>query len=67
MAWIIMNEGAEPLTADSLRQFCDGNLARHKVPRYVHIVDEYPMTLSGKVRKVEMREKAIDILGMYQK
>ncbi|MGP5658664.1 AMP-binding protein [Corynebacterium falsenii] len=67
MAWIIMNDGAEPLTAESLREFSEGHLARHKIPRYVHIVTEYPMTLSGKVRKVEMREKAIDILGMYQK
>ena len=65
MAWIIMHPGAEPLTVESLREFCDGHLARHKVPRYVHIVEEYPMTLSGKVRKVEMREKAIEILGLY--
>ncbi|WP_426707603.1 AMP-binding protein [Corynebacterium auriscanis] len=65
MAWIIMNPGAEPLTVEKMREFCDGHLARHKVPRYVHVVDEYPMTLSGKVRKVEMREKAIEILGMY--
>lgn len=65
MAWIIMNPGAEPLTVEQLREFCEGHLARHKVPRYVHIVEEYPMTLSGKVRKVEMREKAIEILGLY--
>ncbi|KAB1504121.1 AMP-binding protein [Corynebacterium sp. 320] len=67
MAWIIMNDGAEPLTAEDLKKFADGNLARHKIPRYVHVVDSYPMTLSGKVRKVEMREMAIEILGMYDK
>ncbi|MBC2682049.1 AMP-binding protein [Corynebacterium sp. 4HC-13] len=67
MAWIIMNDGAEPLDAEAVKKFAEGHLARHKVPRYVHIVDEYPMTLSGKVRKVEMREKAIEILGLFDK
>ncbi|WP_158882018.1 AMP-binding protein [Amycolatopsis anabasis] len=64
MAWIRMREGAEPLTAASLREFCDGKLAHYKVPRYVHIVDEFPMTVTGKVRKVEMRERAVDLLGL---
>ena len=67
MAWIIMNDGCEPVTAESIKNFAEGHLARHKVPRYVHVVDEYPMTLSGKVRKVEMREKAIEILGLFEK
>lgn len=67
MAWIIMNEGAEPLTAETLKEFAGADLSRHKIPRYVHIVDKFPMTLSGKVRKVEMREKAIELLGIYKK
>ncbi|MGO1526945.1 MAG: AMP-binding protein [Mycobacteriaceae bacterium] len=65
MAWIIMNDDREPLDAESIRSFCDGKLARFKIPRYVHVTDSFPMTLSGKVRKVEMREKAIGILGMF--
>ncbi|SFP47172.1 fatty-acyl-CoA synthase [Amycolatopsis arida] len=64
MAWIRMREGAEPLTAERLREFCTGTLAHHKIPRYVHVVDEFPMTVTGKVRKVEMREKAIELLGL---
>jgi fatty-acyl-CoA synthase len=39
-------------------------LARYKIPRYVHIVDEFPMTVTGKVRKVEMRARAVEILGL---
>ncbi|MEJ6549529.1 AMP-binding protein [Corynebacterium sp. USCH3] len=66
MAWVIMNEGADDLTAADVAAFCDGSLARFKVPRYVHVTDSFPMTLSGKVRKVEMREKAIGLLGIYQ-
>lgn len=67
MAWIIMGDGKPPLGAEDIRTFCDGNLARFKVPRYVHVTDSFPMTLSGKVRKVEMREKSIDLLGIYDK
>jgi len=64
MAWIRMRPGADPLTADTLRDFCSGELARYKIPRYVHVVDEFPMTVTGKVRKVQMREAAITLLGL---
>ncbi|OXM72020.1 MULTISPECIES: AMP-binding protein [Amycolatopsis] len=64
MAWIRMREGAQPLTAEALREFCTGKLAHYKIPRYVHIVDEFPMTVTGKIRKVEMREKALKILDL---
>ena len=63
-AWIRMREGAEPLTAESVREFATGKLAHYKIPRYVHIVDEFPMTVTGKVRKVEMREKSVAELGL---
>jgi fatty-acyl-CoA synthase len=64
MAWVRLREGAPPLTAAALREFCTGKLAHYKIPRYVHVVDEFPMTVTGKVRKVEMRERAIEILGL---
>ena len=63
MAWIRMRPGADPLTAGALREFCQGKLAHYKIPRYVHITGEFPMTVTGKVRKVEMRERAVEILG----
>jgi fatty-acyl-CoA synthase len=65
MAWVRVRPGAEPLTADALREFCTGRLAHYKVPRYVHVVDEFPMTVTGKIRKVQMREEAVEILGLH--
>jgi fatty-acyl-CoA synthase len=64
MVWVQMREGASALTAEKVREFCEGKLARYKIPRYVHVVDEFPMTVTGKVRKVEMREKSITLLGL---
>jgi len=64
MAWIRMRPGAEPLTATTVREFATGQLAHYKIPRYVHIVDEFPMTVTGKVRKVEMREQSVGLLGL---
>jgi fatty-acyl-CoA synthase len=66
MAWIRLRAGAAPITAESLRDFCTGKLAHYKIPRYVHITDEFPMTVTGKVRKVEMREKSVEILRLPQ-
>jgi fatty-acyl-CoA synthase len=63
-AWIRMRAGAEPLTADSVREFATGRLARYKIPRYVQIVEEFPMTVTGKVRKVEMRARSVELLGL---
>ncbi|MEU9040988.1 MULTISPECIES: AMP-binding protein [unclassified Kitasatospora] len=64
MAWVRMREGAEPLTAEAVRAYCTGRLAHVKIPRYVHVVEEFPMTVTGKIRKVEMREAALRILGL---
>ncbi|MFE2751070.1 AMP-binding protein [Actinosynnema sp. NPDC059335] len=64
MAWVRMRPSAEPLTAEALRSFCAGKLAHQKIPRYVHVVDEFPMTVTGKVRKVEMRKQAVQLLGL---
>jgi fatty-acyl-CoA synthase len=64
MAWIRLRPGATPLTAEALREFCTGKLAHYKIPRYVHLVDEFPMTVTGKVRKVEMRERSVQLLRL---
>jgi len=63
-AWVRLRDGAEPVTAESLRAFAAGRLASYKIPRYVTVVDEFPMTVTGKVRKVEMRERSIADLGL---
>ncbi|OZE33735.1 AMP-binding protein [Rhodococcus sp. 05-2254-5] len=62
MAWIQLRDGAAPLDSDAVRQFCNGRLAHYKIPRYVHVVDEFPMTVTGKVRKVEMRERSLGLI-----
>jgi fatty-acyl-CoA synthase len=64
MAWVKLRDGADPITAEQLREFCQGRLAHYKIPRYVKVVDAFPMTVTGKVRKVEMRATAIDELGL---
>jgi fatty-acyl-CoA synthase len=66
MAWIRLRPGVTAITAESLREFCTGKLAHYKIPRYVHVTDEFPMTVTGKVRKVEMREKSVEILRLPQ-
>jgi fatty-acyl-CoA synthase len=63
-AWIKMREGAEPLDVDAVRDFAKGKLAHFKIPRYVMVIDDFPMTVTGKIRKVEMREKSVAELGL---
>jgi fatty-acyl-CoA synthase len=66
MVWIRLRQGAAPVTVESLREFCTGKLAHYKIPRYVHITEDFPMTVTGKVRKVEMREKSVEFLSQPQ-
>ena len=64
MAWVVMRPGTKPLTAEGVRTFCEGRLAHYKIPRYIHVVDHFPMTVTGKIRKVEMRAEAMEILRL---
>jgi fatty-acyl-CoA synthase len=66
MAWVRMRPGRPPIDAASLRAFCEGRIAHNKIPRHVKVVDAFPMTVTGKVRKVEMREASIAELGLAQ-
>jgi len=63
-AWIKLKPGADPLDAAAIRTFAAGTLAHYKIPRYVLLVDDFPMTVTGKIRKVEMREKSLTLLGL---
>ncbi|HTI78745.1 MAG TPA: AMP-binding protein [Mycobacterium sp.] len=63
-AWIRMKPGRPALDAAAVKAFAKGKLAHYKIPRYVHIADEFPMTITGKVRKVEMREETVKLLGL---
>ncbi|KIP53099.1 AMP-binding protein [Leucobacter komagatae] len=62
MAWVMLRPGADSLTAEALREFATGKLAHFKIPKYVHVADSFPMTITGKVRKVEMRELSMAML-----
>ena len=63
MAWVRLRHGAAHLSAGALRDFCLDHLAKYKIPRYVMIVDEFPTTVTGKVRKAEMRNQAVDLMA----
>lgn len=65
-AWLRMRPGSDPLDAAAVREFARDRLAHYKIPRYVVVADEFPMTVTGKVRKVEMRERSVEILGLGQ-
>lgn len=58
MACVILRDPAETLTRDELARYCRGRLAHYKVPKYLRIMEAFPMTVSGKVRKVELRREA---------
>jgi fatty-acyl-CoA synthase len=62
-AWVRVREGAT-LDEDEVRGYCRGRLAHFKVPRYVIVVDEFPMTVTGKIQKFKMREVSIERLGL---
>ncbi|MGW2765430.1 AMP-binding protein [Streptomyces sp. NPDC001275] len=57
LACVIPLDAADPLTLEDLRAFCEGRLAHYKIPSLLRILDSFPMTVSGKVRKIELREK----------
>lgn len=63
-AWIMMKPGAVPLDQAAVAAYCEGQLSRHKVPRYVLVVNEFPMTVTGKVRKMDMRAATMELLGL---
>ena len=63
-AWIMMKPGAQPLDQAAVAAYCEGHLSRHKVPRYVLVVNEFPMTVTGKVRKMDMRTTTVELLGL---
>lgn len=63
--WVVAADGAD-LTPDALRQFCQGQIAHYKVPRHIRVVDELPMTITGKPQKFVMRDQMIEMLAAEQ-
>jgi fatty-acyl-CoA synthase len=61
MAWIILKDG-ESATTEEIKQFCQGKISKHKIPRYIEFIDSYPMTASGKIQKFRLREIAKEVV-----
>ncbi|WP_419884143.1 AMP-binding protein [Peribacillus sp. B-H-3] len=64
MAWIIPKENSG-LTAEEIQSYCNGNISKHKIPRYIEFTKEYPMTASGKIQKYKLREQSKNVLGQF--
>jgi len=62
-AWIIVKPG-QTATADEIRDFCKGQIAHYKVPRYIEFVTEFPMTVTGKIQKFKIRDAMKSRLGL---
>ena len=63
MAWIELHEGEEA-TEDEIRSFCKGQIAHFKIPKFIWFVEEFPMTVTGKIQKFRMREIAMEKMGL---
>ena len=61
--WVRVRQGST-ITPDEIRDYCKGQIAHYKIPRYIEIVDAFPMTVTGKIRKVEIREMVSKRLGL---
>jgi fatty-acyl-CoA synthase len=64
-AWMKLKPGAT-LTLDDLKQFCKGKIAEYKIPRYLKITNDFPMTVSGKIQKFKMRQISIQEFGLHE-
>jgi fatty-acyl-CoA synthase len=62
-AWVKLRPGSD-LTAEQVREFCTGKIAHYKIPRYVRVTPDFPMTVTGKVQKFKMRETSVAELGL---
>ncbi|WP_445011956.1 AMP-binding protein [Vreelandella stevensii] len=64
IAWVKLNATAGEITGEDLREYCKGKITHFKIPRYFKFVDEFPMTVTGKIQKFKMREISIEELGL---
>ncbi|MEH6562401.1 MAG: AMP-binding protein, partial [Marinobacter sp.] len=64
IAWVKLRPDADPVDADGLMAFCKGKIAHFKIPRNYKFVDEFPMTVTGKIQKFKMREISIEEMGL---
>jgi fatty-acyl-CoA synthase len=65
MAWVQTEDGAD-LTVEDVREFCQGRIAHYKIPRYVAVTSEFPMTVTGKIQKFRLRDDAVERFGLQK-
>ena len=63
MAWIKLKDG-QTATEEEIKAYCRGNIAHYKIPRYIRFSESFPMTVTGKIRKIEMRQISVEELGL---
>ena len=61
-AFIILHQGVQ-MNEEDVKDFCRGQIARHKIPKYVFFVDHFPLTGSGKIQKFKLRELRVELLA----
>ena len=64
-AWIIVKPG-QSATEDEIRDFCKGQIAHYKVPKYIQFVSAFPMTVTGKIQKFKIRDEMKERLGLHE-
>ena len=64
-AWVRLREG-ETADAEEIRAFCQGQIAHYKIPHYVRFVQEFPMTVTGKIQKFMMRDAMVESLQLEE-
>jgi fatty-acyl-CoA synthase len=62
-AWVKLRDG-ESATEDEIKAYCREQIAHYKVPAYIRFVDDFPMTVTGKIQKFVMRDAMIEDLGL---
>ena len=60
-------DGGGGYSEEEIKNFCKGQIAHYKVPRYIKFVEDFPMTVTGKIQKFAMRDFMIDELGLQEK
>ena len=65
IAAFVIPRGGDPIEPESVQEFCRGKIAHYKIPRYVLTVDEFPMTVTGKIQKFKLREQAVEWLDLH--
>ena len=63
-AFVILKEG-QTLSLGEVQDYCRGQISRYKIPKYLYLLKEFPMTASGKIQKYKLREMSLELMAEY--